>query len=235
MPEVLRKVRNWIGHPIQNVKSVVGMIGTRDPKLEEGQSFPAIIVNKDNQTLRYYDADGKEVFKSRVSTGLNPGNKEKEGDQRTSSGTFKITNKANVNPNKFGSTSAYWTNMTNPNGSSAEVGIHGDAGYPDRIGTRASHGCIRMPTANYEALSKYLGPGSGTTVIIRGNNQGGYLNYLEYAKGGNIHIKKSHEGKFTEYCGGKVTEKCIQKGKHSPSAKIRKQATFAANARKWKH
>lgn len=48
-----------------------------------------------------------------------------------------------------------------------------------------------------------------------------------------IYIKKSNKGKFTSYCGGKVTEDCIQKGKNSPSAKIRKQATFAANARKW--
>lgn len=56
-----------------------------------------------------------------------------------------------------------------------------------------------------------------------------------YKKGNKIHIKKSHEGSFTEYCGGKVTDECIQKGKNSPNAKIRKRATFAQNARKWKH
>ena len=48
-----------------------------------------------------------------------------------------------------------------------------------------------------------------------------------------IHIKKSHEGKFTDYCGGKVTGSCIAKGKASNSAAVRKRATFAANARKW--
>lgn len=54
-------------------------------------------------------------------------------------------------------------------------------------------------------------------------------------KKGGIHIKKKNRGKFTEYCGGKVTEECIAKGKNSKDPKIRKRATFAANARKWKH
>lgn len=55
-----------------------------------------------------------------------------------------------------------------------------------------------------------------------------------YAKSG-IHIKKENRGKFTSYCGGKVTNECIQRGKHSSNPAIRKRATFAANARKWKH
>lgn len=47
-----------------------------------------------------------------------------------------------------------------------------------------------------------------------------------------IHIKPSNRGKFTEYCGGKVTAECIARGKRSNDPKIRKRATFAANARK---
>lgn len=54
-------------------------------------------------------------------------------------------------------------------------------------------------------------------------------------KGSGIHIKKSHEGRFTEYCRGNVTEECIRRGKNSPDPKIRKQAVFAQNARKFKH
>lgn len=50
-----------------------------------------------------------------------------------------------------------------------------------------------------------------------------------------IHIKKSNEGKFTSYCGGKVTDECINKAKQSGNPKLVKRATFAANARKWKH
>lgn len=55
------------------------------------------------------------------------------------------------------------------------------------------------------------------------------------AKGGKIYIKPENRGKFTEYCGGKVTSECIAKGKRSSNPTIRKRATFADNARKWKH
>ena len=40
-------------------------------------------------------------------------------------------------------------------------------------------------------------------------------------KGNKICIKKENKGKFTEYCGGNVTDACIQKGKNSSDPKIR--------------
>ena len=53
-----------------------------------------------------------------------------------------------------------------------------------------------------------------------------------------IHIKPSKRGTFTKYCKSKgysgVTSSCIAQGKKSKSSAIRKKATFAANARKWK-
>lgn len=52
-------------------------------------------------------------------------------------------------------------------------------------------------------------------------------------KGSKIHIKKANRGKFTDYCGGKVTSECITRGKKSSDPKIRKRATFAQNSRKW--
>lgn len=71
---------------------------------------------------------------------------------------------------------------------------------------------------------------------------GGPIDLLEYdsplntfAKGGGIHIKPQNKGKFTSYCGGNVTAECIAKGKRSSDPAVRKRATFAANARKWKH
>ena len=48
-----------------------------------------------------------------------------------------------------------------------------------------------------------------------------------------IRIKPENKGKFTKYCGGKVTSACIAKGKKSKSPAVRKQATFAKNARGW--
>lgn len=56
-----------------------------------------------------------------------------------------------------------------------------------------------------------------------------------FKKGSGIHIKKKNRGKFTEYCGGEVTDECIKRAKKSKNPKLRKRATFAANARKWKH
>lgn len=56
-----------------------------------------------------------------------------------------------------------------------------------------------------------------------------------FKKGSGIHIKKKNRGKFTEYCGGKVTDECIKRAKKSKNPTLRKRATFADNARKWKH
>lgn len=56
-----------------------------------------------------------------------------------------------------------------------------------------------------------------------------------FAGGGKIHIKPENRGKFTKYCGGKVTSECIARGKRSSDPAVRKRATFAANARKWHH
>lgn len=56
---------------------------------------------------------------------------------------------------------------------------------------------------------------------------------LSFKKGSGIHIKKENRGKFTDYCGGKVTSACIAKGKASSNPAIRKRATFAANSRSW--
>ena len=63
--------------------------------------------------------------------------------------------------------------------------------------------------------------------------RGGNLDYFKNGK--KIHIKESQKGSFTKYCGGNVTSECIARGKASPDPRIRKKATFAANARKWKH
>lgn len=66
--------------------------------------------------------------------------------------------------------------------------------------------------------------------------RGGKMNAIErYKQGSKIHIKKKNRGKFTAYCGGNVTSACIAKAKASGNPTLVKRATFAANARKWKH
>ena len=56
-----------------------------------------------------------------------------------------------------------------------------------------------------------------------------------YKKGSGIHIKKKNRGKFTDYCGGKVTQECIDKAKSSGNPTLKKRAVFAENSRAWKH
>ena len=66
--------------------------------------------------------------------------------------------------------------------------------------------------------------------------QGGKMNIIELLKNGSgIHIKKKNRGKFTSYCGGKVTNECIRKAKASGNPTLVKRATFADNARHFKH
>jgi hypothetical protein len=48
-----------------------------------------------------------------------------------------------------------------------------------------------------------------------------------------IQIKESHKGRFTAI--KKKTGKTTEQLKHSKSPAVRKMATFAANAAKWKH
>ena len=55
----------------------------------------------------------------------------------------------------------------------------------------------------------------------------------EYATGGGIHIKKSHEGRFTAY--KKRTGKTTEEALHSPDPHVRQMANFARNASHWKH
>lgn len=53
-----------------------------------------------------------------------------------------------------------------------------------------------------------------------------------------IHIKPSHKGRFTSWCEkhgyNGVTAECKSASKRSDNMSVRKQATFADNAGKWK-
>lgn len=91
----------------------------------------------------------------------------------------------------------------------------------------------------YELAKKNLGikalnaANKGKLTSLPNSFESSELN--TFAKGGKIHIKPENRGKFTKYCGGKVTSECIAKGKRSSDPAVRKRATFAANARKWHH
>ena len=56
----------------------------------------------------------------------------------------------------------------------------------------------------------------------------------KYGKDSGIHIKPSHRGRFTKYLKSHPGM-TAEKAKHSKSAAVRKMATFAINARHWRH
>ena len=95
-----------------------------------------------------------------------------------------------------------------------------------------------VPKLGWHILEKANGgwhPGS-PVAFIEGLKQGGKMNTLQFLKNGSgIHIKKKNRGKFTDYCGGKVTDECIRRAKASGNPTLVKRATFADNARHWKH
>lgn len=117
------------------------------------------------------------------------------------------------------------------------AGLHGDSSVRAKV------------LAKYPSLRKKAFGGElfNTNSIIGGSLGSNIQNAIASAQeqtltvspmntfkdGGGIHIKKANRGKFTKYCGGKVTSACIAKGKRSSSPAVRKRATFAANARKW--
>ena len=84
-----------------------------------------------------------------------------------------------------------------------------------------------------DALKYGLGLIPTAGIIVNKHRNGGKMK-ISFGKSG-IHIKKQNEGKFTSYCGGKVTQACIDKAKASGNSKLVKRATFAENVRHWKH
>lgn len=68
------------------------------------------------------------------------------------------------------------------------------------------------------------------------NNLNTNFQLIDFFKNGSgIHIKKKNRGLFKKYCNGHVTDECIRRGKNSQDPKIRRRATFAQNARHFKH
>ena len=55
-----------------------------------------------------------------------------------------------------------------------------------------------------------------------------------------VKINPANKGKFKKYCkettgSDVITDECIEKGLASPDPKVRKEALFVKNSRKWKH
>lgn len=91
---------------------------------------------------------------------------------------------------------------------------------------------------NLKSGIKYLpaaipvGIGIGMANTQNQYKQGGKMDILVGKSG--IHIKKKDKGKFTAYCGGTVTQACIDRAKASGNTTLVKRATFAEVSRTWR-
>lgn len=134
------------------------------PTLREGDSYKnSIIIDKGNQHLYSYDNNGNLVFHTAVSTGAVPGNKKKEGDYKTPVGKFAISqHEIRKDSATFNNPNFWRLRGTGFKG----IGIHGDAGHPDKLGSPASHACIRMHSDSIAPFIKKAKPKVGKTVYI---------------------------------------------------------------------
>jgi hypothetical protein len=152
------------------------------------------------------------------------------------------------------STTSDFLNMANNYRNLAHIetsDIGSDGWFSNKASNKAKELNWGIDTANRRALANFTNTANNVNTNTINNLLANYAAYggpitmrytglmspfgNQFKDGGGIHIKKKNRGKFTEYCGGKVTSECIARGKRSSSPTIRKRATFAANARKWKH
>lgn len=119
------------------------------------------------------------------------------------------------------------------------AGLHGDSSVRAKV--LAKYPSLRKKAFGGELFNtnSIIGGSLGSNIqnaIVPAQEQTLTVSPMNTFKdGGGIHIKKANRGKFTKYCGGKVTSACIAKGKRSSSPAVRKRAVFAQNARKFKH
>jgi hypothetical protein len=121
-------------------------------ELEKGEYV--LLVNKETRTAQLYKLDYVLVDQAGVSTGRNPGNKERSGDNKTPEGIFEVVSveqssgwlhngRLAYGPYfarlSAGSWDAYGNH--NPDGWSP-IGVHG-TDEPEKIGSLASEGCVR--------------------------------------------------------------------------------------------
>ncbi len=136
---------------------------------QEGYS---ILIDKGSFTLALLDEGGRQVMKFPVATGENPGQKTRNGDHKTPEGVFPVEWIQNTKGIMFdyhdgvGPVEAYGPWFIHMTTQGVNIGIHGTCPErDDRIGTRDSHGCIRLHNEDLLTLLPYVYPGMKVTII----------------------------------------------------------------------
>jgi len=174
--EVFAAVGKGRMEPVDQLKDIIVVLGLEfDPNtkkrlgiLDEAQ-MPAtkIVVDKTDFTLYVYDLSGNLLVSFPVSIGKNPdlGDKKEVGDDRTPEGSFTVSGIEDSSFWTFEGRPAYgpwFISLATPPFTGG--GIHG-TDEPEKIGTAASEGCIRMRNEDLERLMMYTKV--GTIVDIR--------------------------------------------------------------------
>lgn len=130
-------------------------------KVQANPALAKVVIDKNTFTLTVY-LDGKPVRVFPVAYGSNPDGKNKQarGDCRTPEGDFKILYKE-VRKYEGVATRAMWLDTR-----WGDIGMHGTP-TPESIGSKASHGCVRMFCQ--DSIELYRLVKVGTPVSIKPN------------------------------------------------------------------
>jgi lipoprotein-anchoring transpeptidase ErfK/SrfK len=161
-----------------------------EPILNHDAENKIIIVDKHSQKLTVYDSFYGPIKTFDVSTGENLGNKLKRGDLKTPEGIFPVIGIEDASdwtydfkdgkgetPGAYGplfirlkvdnytifenvSTNFEFTSGNEFTG----IGLHGTH-LNNLIGSRASHGCIRLRNEDLNELRRYIEPGTLVAII----------------------------------------------------------------------
>lgn len=167
----------------QDKEAMVSKTGSDTEQNKEKQAIDEkkndksyVYIKKSTFKLYFINDEGREVFSAGCALGKNPGQKEKEGDMKTPTGTFYVDEilDASYWTHDFGDgkgviEGAYgpWFISINTDeiskGKWGGIGIHGTHD-PASIGTMASEGCIRLENSQVEVLKTLVRV--GTKVVI---------------------------------------------------------------------
>lgn len=130
-----------------------------------------IFISKQEMTLTVYNENDSILLKTPISCGMNYGNKTRKGDNKTPEGTFAISMIQDSSSWTFdfndghgkrkGAYGPYFLRLKVPRFTS--IGIHGTC-FPELIGTRSSHGCVRIANDILIELVKLVNVGTKVTI-----------------------------------------------------------------------
>jgi hypothetical protein len=174
--EVFSAVGTGRMEEVERLKDIVIVLGLEfDPYtrkrlgLVEDTHLPEvkIVVDKTDFLLSVYDLSGKVLAQYPIAIGRAPdlADKAEVGDNRTPEGSFTVTSIEDSSGWSFEGRPAYgpwFIALSTPPWTG--IGIHG-TDEPEKIGTPASEGCIRMRNEDLERLIPYVR--AGTIVDVR--------------------------------------------------------------------